>query len=232
MRRFIPWRLAALSLMAVCVVTAIAWNRSQARAAIAPAATLAAATTQFAGFGGGEETDEAVTDAPKVYVRIPYSPEAASTLEKLHTKVNMPFSQETPLGDVIKYLDGQLNPTDENGNLLNDDTPLQFYINPRGLEEADKTIDSPTTLDLKQIPASTALELCLDNLNLEYRVRPDGIVEIDAKGSDRADQQEPVLLLLNEVRQLRAEVARMKMQQGGMMGGMGQASAATGGGFR
>jgi len=106
---------------------------------------------------------------------------------------------------------------------LSDDPPLQFYVDPIGLEETEKTIDSPITLDLKQIPTSTALELSLKQLNLQYSVHPDGIVVIDAEGSERSGQQEPMLLILNELRNLRSEVAQLRNRAGGAggMGGMG-----------
>jgi hypothetical protein len=227
--------------MTVCGVIAIAWNRSQARAAIPPSAVVAAAVTQFGGVGGAEGTD-GVPEIPKVYVRMPYGTEANSAYGKLQKKIDAPFAQETPLGDVIRYVADQLNPTDEHGKPLSDDPPLQFYVSPQGLEEVEKTIDSPVTLDLKQVPAATALELCLQQLDLVYFVRPDGIVQIDFEGSDRAKKQEPLLMILNELHQLRAEVSQMRFLHsgmggggmGGMGGGMGGAAQAgpQAGGFR
>jgi len=230
MRRAIPWQIAALSLTAICGVTAILWSRSQAHAAIPPTASVAAGLTQYSGFEG-QEIDELVPDVPKVYVRMHFGPEAISAYKKLHKKIDMPFAQETPLGDVLKHLSEQLNPADKDEEPLSDDPPLQFYVNPEGLEEAEKTIDSPITLDLKQIPVSTALELSLDQLGLEYRVRPDGIVEIDATGSKRSKQQEPMLLILNELKQLRIEVSQLRTLHGGMRGGMGSGPP-NGGGLR
>jgi hypothetical protein len=229
MRRSISWRVTALSLMTVCGVIAIAWNRSQARAAIPPAATVAAAVTQFGGAVAAEDKDD-VPDVPRVYVRMPYGPEANSAYGKLQKKIDAPFAQETPLGDVIRYFADQLNPTDDQGKPLSDDPPLQFYVSPQGLEEVEKTIDSPVTLELKQVPASTALELCLEQLDMVYFVRPDGIVQIDFEGSARAKKQEPMLMILNELHQLRAEVSQLRLLRGGM-GGMGGGMGGMGGGM-
>jgi hypothetical protein len=228
MRQSISWRIAALSLMTVCGVIAIAWNRSQARAAIPPAATVAAAVTQFGGAGGAEDKD-GVPDIPRIYVRMPYGPEAISAYGKLQKRIDIPFAQETPLADVIRYVADQLNPTDEHGKPLSDDPLIQFYVAPRGLEEAEKTVDSPVTLELKQVPASTALELCLEQLDLTYFVRPDGIVQIDAKRDGQADQQEPMLMILNELHQLRAEISQLRLLRGGMGGGMGGMGGGMGG---
>lgn len=241
MRRSIPLRVAALSLMTVCGVGAIVWSRSQVHAAVPPAATVAAAVTQFAGGAGGAE-ELAIEDAPKVYVRVPYTPEAAATYKLLQTKLDMPFGAETPLSDMIKYIITSLDPRDDKGKRTSDGPPLQFYLNGRVLEEVEKTQDSPITLDLVQIPVSTSLELALDQLNMAYYVRPDGIIAIAVKDSDEAASQEPMLLVLDQVRRLRSEVADLRRELRGhapdapapanaqtagtgMMGGMG-------GGFR
>lgn len=231
MRRSIPLRAAALSTMLICGATAIVWSRPKVHAAIPPVATVAAAVTQFGGAAPAqEEGDE--EEAPRIYVRLPYGPDALATYQKLQQKIDMPFSQETPLGEVLKYVVDQLTPIDKDGKPLSDDPPLQFYVDPNGLQEVEKTIDSPIVLDLKKIPTSTALELSLKQLNLEYSVHPDGIVVIDAEGSNGSNQQEPMLLILNELRQLRSEVAHLRSRPGGaggMAGGPGGIGGMMGG---
>lgn len=141
----------------------------------------------------------------------------------------MAFENETSLGDFLKHLDATLNPTDDDGKPLESGPPLQFYVDPIGLEESEKTLESPVSIHLKQIPASTALELVLPQLGLAYHVRPDGIVEIEAELSKRSEHQDPLLRILDEIRQLRAEVAELRMNRGRMMGG---GAGAGGGGVR
>jgi hypothetical protein len=90
--------------------------------------------------------------------------------EKLEKVVPMSFPDETPLRDVLKYIKEATKGTGG--------TDIPIYVDPIGLQEAEKTIDSPVTLDLDNVPLRTTLRLMLDQLGLGYTVR-DGLLRID-----------------------------------------------------
>lgn len=101
----------------------------------------------------------------------------AAELEK---PIDMRFPNETPLEDVVKYVkQATVNPAFPEG--------LPFYIDPIGLQEAEKTMTSPVTLDLKQVPLKTSLALLLRQLGLVYRIK-EGVVMVVWQSSDDAAQ--------------------------------------------
>jgi hypothetical protein len=98
--------------------------------------------------------------------------------------IDMNFRNETPFEEVIKYFrDATKSPA------LPDGIPI--YIDPVGLQEAEKNLTSPVTMDLKQIPARTALKLALEQLGLTYQVK-DGLLKITSMSSnDEPDDDAP-----------------------------------------
>jgi RNA polymerase sigma factor (sigma-70 family) len=83
-----------------------------------------------------------------------------AALEKV---VNMHFPQETSLEVVLKYVKEKTK--DASGR------SIPIYLDPVAFAEAEKTFDSPVTLDIDGLPLRTTLRLLLRQLNLEYRVR-------------------------------------------------------------
>jgi len=131
------------------------------------------------------------------------SQKIAAALGKL---IDMHFPNETPLEDVIKYIRScTKSPTFSDG--------IPIYIDPLGLQEADKTMTSPVTIDVKEVALRTSLTLILKQIGLGYQVK-DGLLSItsqesldQAAGNDgRADESSDVGL---------------KGGMGGMSGGMG-----------
>jgi hypothetical protein len=90
-------------------------------------------------------------------------------LARLEEPVSMSFANETPLEDVLKYINAAT--TGPN------DTGIQIYVDPVGLNEAEKTITSPVTLDVEGVPLRTTLRLMLNQLGLDYVVQ-DGLLKI------------------------------------------------------
>src|SRR5262249_1650526 len=104
-------------------------------------------------------------------------------LEKL---VDMSFPNATPLDDVIKYV---RRCTTSRG--FPDGIPI--YIDPLGLQEAEKSVASTVSLDLAQVPLRASLRLLLEQLGLTYQVK-DGLLKITSMGSEATsgDDDQPV----------------------------------------
>ena len=125
----------------------------------------------------------------------------------------MSFAQETPLEDVIKYL--------KVATSRGPDGPgLPIYVDPVGLQEAEKTMQSPVVMELENVPIRTALRLMLRQLDLDYAVE-DGILIISTAGElthilARGPMFDPVYY---KQRVKEQEVEERQMQQGG--GGAG-----------
>lgn len=88
----------------------------------------------------------------------------------LGERVPMGFANDTPLGDVLKYV--RLS------------TGLQFYLDPIGMQEAERTEDSLVRIDLDDVPVGESLILVLSQLGLTYHVRPGYIVVTADRRSD------------------------------------------------
>jgi hypothetical protein len=131
-------------------------------------------------------------------------------LEKLDQPVPMSFANETPLEDVLKYIKTASQGPNDNG--------IPIYVDPIGLQEADKTMTSPITLDLEGVPLKTTLRLMLKQLGLTYTVK-DGFLMITSQESE--DQQTEIRVYPV------ADLAIIPFSLmgggmgGGMMGGMG-----------
>ena len=116
------------------------------------------------------------------------SPEARAKtnliLSKLEEPISMSFTQETPLEDVLKYIKKATMGPNDNG--------IPIYVDPVGLQEAEKTMTSRVTIDLEGVPLKTTLRLVLKQLGLTYAVK-DGLLTITSESSE--DSPTPVLEL-------------------------------------
>jgi hypothetical protein len=91
-------------------------------------------------------------------------------VEALATPIKMSFVNETPLEDVIKYVkQATTSPKFPAG--------IPIYVDPVGLQEAEKSMTSTVAIDLQQVPLRASLRLLLKQLGLTYRVT-DGLVKI------------------------------------------------------
>jgi Domain of unknown function (DUF4139)/N-terminal domain of unknown function (DUF4140) len=89
---------------------------------------------------------------------------------ELAKSIPMQFANETPLEDVIKYIRGATS----GANFPNG---IPIYVDPIGLQEAEKTMTSPVTIDLERVPLRTTLKLVLEQLGMTYNVK-DGLLTI------------------------------------------------------
>ena len=95
-------------------------------------------------------------------------------LAKLDEPISMSFANETPLEDLLKYIKQATTGPNFSG--------IPIYVDPLGLQEAEKTLASTVQLDLEGIPLRRSLQLALSQLRLGYYV-DDGILVITSQES-------------------------------------------------
>jgi hypothetical protein len=174
----------------------LAWNWTPSRATPPATAGPIAAATVGGGLGDSAESQP----APRVYFQAPVSPRAGAVWAKLGTPVPMPFPNETPLSDFVNYVrESTRGPDFENG--------LSIYVDPIGLVEAEKTMDSPIQIDLAGLPLSKTLTLVLKQLGLTYTVDDDGLLVIT---SETIENAEPSSRILDELADLRKQITELK----------------------
>jgi len=99
------------------------------------------------------------------------NPRSKVILKKLAEPVHMNFPNETPLEDVLKYIKQAT------------DSPASIYVDPIGLNEADRTMTSPVSIDVDDVPLGRTLQLVLEQIDLVYFVE-DGMIVITAAGRE------------------------------------------------
>ncbi len=160
----------------------------------------------FGGFGGGGAQEQSDDKPVTVYVVPPITVKAAKAWEKLGKTINFSFALETPLEDVLRYI--KKSTADDKANQAG----LSIYVDPIGLQEAEKTLTSPVTIDLEDVPVSLGLKLILRQLGMRYYVDPHGIVMIVSGGEEEQLSDSPSRIL----EELAAIRARMRPPGGGM----------------
>ena len=107
----------------------------------------------------------------------PSSPEIAAANARIRTTLDRPitlhFPHETPLEDVLKFITSNVRCADGNR--------LPVYVDPIGLKEAEKSMQSTVEIDIEGVPLKTSLDLVLRQLGMMYEVR-EGILEITSSG--------------------------------------------------
>jgi hypothetical protein len=194
------------------------------------AALPATAHAQYGGGGIGTAQDEIpVVPGP---ADSSVTPAAAQLWIALGKPVSMPFAHETPLEDVVKYIQSATQGPDLPGG-------IPIYVDPVGLMEAEKTLQSPVVLNLEGLPLTTTLRLLLRQLDLGYRLEPEGYLLITSRnalrdpGSARDDAiARELAALRQEVAQLRALVAQQSSPPGASTARGDRQNARPGGPFR
>jgi hypothetical protein len=93
----------------------------------------------------------------------------------LNWPVPMHFVEETPLEDILKWIEQATAGADGKG--------IPVYVDPIGLSEADKTMTSTIrNIGLDDVPLRVSLGLCLKQLDLGYSVK-DGLLLITSQES-------------------------------------------------
>ena len=236
MRRLRPMRLLGIALAALVAFSIGARPTLKAQPPLAPIAA------SFVGGALGGAAQEHGDSNPPVYLPSPPMTIAETkTRLKLHDRIPMNFSTDTPLEDVVRYI--------EKATADKADFPegISIYVDPQGLQDADKTMASTLVLTLKNLPLETTLGLMLKQLGLTSWVNKDGLLIITNESDELVtpatlDREilKNLTSLREEVRALRGEVFALRRgapavqpgnsptnpaQPNGSVGGMG-------GGFR
>lgn len=125
-------------------------------------------------------------------------PKSLAVIKRLEEPVTMGFPNETPLADVLKYIQSALAGPDGK--------TIPIYVDPVALQEAEVTMTSPVTMDLEGVPVRRTLYLLLAQLGLTYQV-DEGIVFItSATGQTVRLPAGPSPLMLMQERAERGEM--------------------------
>jgi hypothetical protein len=92
-------------------------------------------------------------------------PANARILEALDQPVPMHFPDETPLADLLDYIKQATSTPTHPG--------IPIYVDPIGLQEAERSMSSTVQIDLEGVPLRETLRLCLKELGLVYEVEHD-----------------------------------------------------------
>jgi hypothetical protein len=110
-------------------------------------------------------------------------PKNEATLKLLEEPLAMSFANETPLADVLKYI--QKCVSVKHGRL----PTLPIYVDPVGLQKVSRSLDSVVVIDLDGAPLKTSLRLILKQVGLAYCVR-DGVLIISSTQGIREELSE------------------------------------------
>ncbi len=83
-------------------------------------------------------------------------------LKALERPIPLRFPEETPLADILKYI--------ENATRDRDGKSIPIYVDPIGLLEAERSLASRVSIDLEGVELKESLRLCLKVLDLRYEV--------------------------------------------------------------
>jgi RNA polymerase sigma factor (sigma-70 family) len=130
-------------------------------------------------------------------------------LAKLEQPIAMSFASETPLEDVLKYIKQATQGPNE--------AAIPIYVDPIGLQEAEKSMTSTVQLDLEGVPLRRTLQLALRQIDLIYYV-DDGILVITSQESAEQSKlppstTEPSPFMLKQEKAERGEMTLKEMKE-------------------
>ncbi len=117
-------------------------------------------------------------------------------IEKLEEPISMSFAKETSIDDVLKYVKRATTTPTYSG--------IPIYVDPLGLQEAERSINSTVTIDLEGVPLRRTLQLVLRPIGLGYFVE-DGVLVVTSE--DSVDYHLPAL-------KVRPTLLKEKMEKG------------------
>ncbi len=114
------------------------------------------------------------------------NPKTKKILSKLDEPIIMSFRNETPLEDFLKYIESATSDKEYGG--------IPIHVDSRGLEMAEKTMQSPVTIKLAGVSLKTTLRLALKPIGLAYCVH-DGFLMISSPEGIREELEEARIAL-------------------------------------
>ena len=90
------------------------------------------------------------------------SPKTKAVLEKLDEPISMSFGDGAPLDDMLKYVKQATTTATFAG--------IPIVVDPLGLKQVDRSLNSTVLIDLEGVPLKTTLRLMLNQLDLAYIV--------------------------------------------------------------
>ncbi len=129
-------------------------------------------------------------------------------LAKLEEPISMSFAAETPLDDVLKYIKQATTTPTYAG--------IPIYVDPIGMQEAERSLNSTVQLDLEGIPLRRTLQLLLTQLGLVYFV-DDGMLVITSADSEQRGLPPSMLkqspILARAAKAERGELTKAEMEE-------------------
>jgi hypothetical protein len=109
----------------------------------------------------------------------------ARIAKALAQPIPMSFANETPLDDILKYI--------QQATEGPDGKRIPIYVDPFGLQEVETTLTSTVIIDLEGVPLRTTLRECLRQLGLGYCI-DDGFLKISSESRVWPVYQDPFLM--------------------------------------
>jgi hypothetical protein len=107
----------------------------------------------------------------------------ARIMKALDRPISFPFRNETALEEVVKTIKAATKGPDGRG--------IPIYVDPIGLQEAEKTMASPISIDLEGVPLRTSLTFVLNQLDLSYALEGGVLVIGFHKGRPPSADSDP-----------------------------------------
>ncbi len=111
-------------------------------------------------------------------------PRSRKIIEKLEEPISMSFANETPLDDILKYVKQATTTPTYSG--------IPIYVDPIGLQEAERSLQSTIQIDLEGVPLRRTLQLALAQIGLVYFVE-DGILVVTSEESEAQSHLPPAM---------------------------------------
>ena len=162
------------------------------------------------------------TGLPTKYIQIHRTAAAMHTQQMLQKVVAIPFVEETPFSEVLKFIKRAAEESSPG-------SALSLYLDPVGLFEADRTEESSVKLAIEGLNLEDSLHLICDQLGLSVEIRDNGLVYIDNKDSDKPTVESFPETVLDQLSILQVEVQAMRRELGSLR--TGQPLGSSGGGM-
>ncbi len=110
----------------------------------------------------------------------------ARILDALDQPIPMHFVYEITLDDLLKHI--------KKATSTPSHPTIPIYVDPIGLQEAERSLNSTVQIDLEGVSLKTTLRLCLKQLGLDYSVK-DGYLWITIEDAVSSDLEDPLLIV-------------------------------------